>query len=232
MSIGREFYKPNIERDQAFLLAYYGENSPTKGNLEQSALAIGLSESVATKQANRIFKRYDKKRFQEALTAVGVNNILMANRLRKMIEDGSDKDAINAIRLALAAKGEATDQQGASVNIQSSAPVMVIVGANASKINALRTASKQPTRRELELQAEAEELERCKTKLEMLKRGELPQLPSKSHARKHVEEAEILDIHPSDASAVREVADQAGGRDCGEGPGDAALLEPGESTGA
>lgn len=170
----------SIAKDEEFLMAFYGEDSPTKGNKTASALAVGYPQSTAEDQAGRIFRQYDKKRFQQALKACGVTNLLMGYRLRKMIEKGADKDAINAIRLALAAKGESTDQQ-AGTTINNSGPVMVIVGASSKRIEDLRKAVPQLSKE----QEEQIENERCQNKLDLLKAGKLPQLPSKSQARRN-----------------------------------------------
>ena len=179
----KSLIRENLERHEAFLLAFYGDDSPTKGNKVASAKAIGYSDTTAETQAARIFARYDKRKFQDALRICGVSNILMAYRLRRMIENGADKDAINAIRLALAAKGEATDQQ-AGTTINNSGPVMVIVGASSKRIEDLRKAVPQLSKE----QEEEIENERCQQRLEALKRGELPLLPAKSRARPNEEE--------------------------------------------
>jgi len=187
----------SIARDQAFLMAYYGDESPTKGNKTASARAVGFSESTAEDQAGRVFRRYDKRKFQEALKAVGVTNLLMGYRLRKMIEEGADKDAIGAIRLALAARGEATDQQSGTT-INATGQVMVIVGANASRINALRTAKALPTAEELE----AEENARCQARLDELKARNTP--------RGLLAEKQVSDIHEAGSGPSGEVAASEG----------------------
>jgi hypothetical protein len=185
----------DAEQEAKFLTAYYAEDSETRGNRIQSAHVAGYAESTAETQAGRILSKYDKKKFQEALKAVGINNLLMAYRLRKMILDGADKDAINAIRLALAAKGESTDQQqGTTIN--ATGQVMVIVGANASRINALRTAKALPTPEQLE----ADENARCQARLDELK----------ARNRRVIEEKPLPSIDAEGTEASGEAEPQAG----------------------
>lgn len=195
--VRRSQIQRSIEKDGEFLLAFYGEDSPTKGNKQASALAVGYSETTALDQSTRIFRQYDKKRFQEALKACGVNNLLMGWRLRKMIEEGADKDAINAIRLALAAKGEATDQQ-AGTTINNSGPVMVIVGASSKRIEDLRKAVPQLSKE----QEEEIENARCQARLDELKAMNRP--------RRILEEKPLPGVSEADAPGNLETESDAG----------------------
>jgi hypothetical protein len=184
--VTQAIHRPNLgrgrwthdDREEAFLLNFYSDESLTKGNAKQSALEAGYAESTATDKAQRIIKKYNWKQFKQALAACGVNNLMMAMRMRKMIEKGGDKDALGAIRLALANKGEGTDERTGALNINSSGPIMVIVGASQERMKALRGAIPQLTRE----QQEELENQRVQDRLDQLKRGELPQLPSKSKA--------------------------------------------------
>jgi hypothetical protein len=181
----------STEQEQAFLLAYYDEESEIKGDAAKCARKAGFSESVALTQSTRILRKYDKRKFQEALAAVGVNNLLMAYRLKVMIQSGADKDAINAIRLALAAKGESTDQQQAGGQVFN-APVMIIQGMTSKRLEDLRKAVPQ-------LSAEAEERmtdARVVERVEAFKRGELGFMPHLE--KKHAQEEAVHDKHGDD----------------------------------
>jgi len=167
------------EREERFLIAFYAEDSESRGNKELSARNAGFSDNYAEMYGNKILKKYSYRKFQQALEACGINNLMMGMRVRRIIEQGKDNDSLQAIKLALANKGEITDERSGSLTVNSTAPVMVIVGANAERLKALRGAVPQLTKE----QQEEIENQRCQERLEQLKRGELPQLPSKTQMK-------------------------------------------------
>lgn len=148
---------------------YYSKDSETKGNLVQSALKAGYSESTAITKAPRIIKRFGTAGAGESLNAVGVNKPYLAMRIRHVLENGGDKEILSAARLAYALLGEATDS-GGSVTNTFNAPTMVIVGASQERIKALRGAIPQLSKEEQERLEDAATQER----LEAFKRGEIP----------------------------------------------------------
>lgn len=203
-------------KHEALLLAYYAEDSPTRGNGEQSAIKVGYPAITARTVASQILKRYDKRKFQDALKAVGVNNLMMAHRVRRMILNGADKDAIAAIRLALAAKGEVTDESRGGVTVNANAPVMVIVGASQERIRALRNAEPQLPR---EVQEHLSE-QRGDAKLALLREGET--FVKRPHSKAKVDdgEVEILDVESSPVECIDETPTGAGRRASSAGHGD------------
>jgi len=155
-------------RELEFLLAYYGAASTTKGNAERSALAAGYPASVGRHQAGRIIKRFGDASASVSLNAAGVNKPYLAMRIRHVLENGGDKEILAAARLAYALLGESTDERGGGVTVNSTAPVMVVVGASRERIAALRNATPQLSRDELERL----ENERVDAKLARLRGGE------------------------------------------------------------
>lgn len=169
-----------LAEEEKFLLAYYSDDSEIKGNGYRCAIHAGYSESTAEKASDKIIGKYDKKKFREAMKAVGITNVMMAVRLKDMIKTGANKDAINAIRLALASKGESTDQQQVPGQVFN-APVMIIQGMTNSRMKALREAIPQLTAEQQQLEEERESAQRLADykagKLGHIIRGELIETP-------------------------------------------------------
>ena len=180
-------YNPKLERtrglpdnrEMLFLEAYYGADSETRGNQVQSAKKAGYTDSVAVTKATRIIKRFGTGSAAQSLNAAGVNKPYLAMRIRYVLETGKSQEILSGARLAYALLGETTDESKGGVNNTYNAPVMVIVGANSERLRALRGAVPQLSKE----QQEELDNERCQNRLEALKRGELPQLPSRSQGR-------------------------------------------------
>jgi hypothetical protein len=194
----------------AFLDYFYSKDSETKGNAQKSALRAGYSESVALTKATRIIKRFGDASAGASLNAVGVNKPYLASRLKSVLENGDDKEILAAARLAYTLLGETTGDGGAATNVYN-APVMIIQGMTQSRMKALREAIPQLTAEEKQLADEQESADR----LAAFKRGELGFVSKHSKADpeggyNHVQEAEVLDLHPNDAQPPREAEPQAG----------------------
>ena len=203
-------------REMAFLLAYYGATSPTKGNAEQSGLAAGYPATVARTQMARVIKRFGDASMSASLNAVGVNKPYLAMVVRQILETGNNKEKLDATKLACMLMGESTSESGA-MTINSTAPVMVVVGASKERIAALRSAAPQPTREELErLQNE-----RVNEKLERLRAGET--FVKRPHTKAQLEEGDVIEVAvPSEQGCPGELCIEttlgAGGLPLGEGP--------------
>jgi hypothetical protein len=183
------------DREVLFLANFYANDSPTKGKGKDSAVAAGYPETSATHRADIVLKKYGDLSFSVSAKAVGITKPYLAHKLKQIMETGGDKEVLASIRLALANFGEATDQQGGITGNTFNGPTMVIIGASAEKMKALREATPQLTREQLEEQSNQRSAER----LEMLKRGELPPLPKKTQSKFHEPQTKVLDIDASDA---------------------------------
>jgi hypothetical protein len=170
------------DREILFLANFYGADSKTKGKGADSALAAGYQQGSAAHRADIILKRYGDLSFSVSAKAVGITKPYLAMKLKEIMETGGEKEVLAGIRLALANFGEATDQQGGMTGNTFNGPVMVIVGANAERMRALREATPQLTREQIEEESNRRSAER----LEMLKRGELPALPRKTQSGRGV----------------------------------------------
>lgn len=191
---GQKGYGRGIDvRDALFLEAYYGEKSQTKGNGLESALSAGYSESVAHTKWPRILKKFGNGGFKDSLRAVGITKPYLAMKMRHILEHGDDKEQLSAVRMILSNLGETTDQGQGGGNTFN-APVMVIVGASAERMRALKEAAYQPTRKELQ---EAEDA-RVEHKLQLLREGKLPPLGTIADGRVSRKHPEIIDVEAQD----------------------------------
>lgn len=201
-----KFERKLDEREIVFLANYYGNDSPTKGNKEQSALAAGYTQSTSEQKALRIIRKYEDCSFRASAKAVGITKPYLAMKLKQILDTGGDKEIIAALRLSLANFGETTDQTaGASGNVFN-APVMMIVGATPERMKALRGALPQLTREQKEEESDKRGAER----LEQLKRGELPELKRHSKAKVIDVEAEIPNIDSGNACGDQQATPDAG----------------------
>jgi hypothetical protein len=203
---GRRGYngRPDI-REIEFLENYYGAKSPTKGNGMESAKAAGYSDSVAKKQWPRILNKYADTSFKSSARALGITKPRIAFTIRKVLDldpEKFPKEVLAASRLFLALEGESTGEGGSNVTVNSTGPTMVIVGATAERIKALRNSTPQPTREQLEEESNRRSAER----LEAFKRGELPELKRHSQAKRKVidVEASVPDQHGDNDKPHRE----------------------------
>lgn len=190
---GRRGYSGKIDvREALFLEAYYDAGSKTKGSGVESALAAGYSESVAHTKWPRLLKKFGDGGFKDSLRAVGITKPYLAMKLRHILDHGDDKEQLAAVRMVLSNLGETTDQsQGGNTF---NAPVMVIVGASAERMRALKEATYQPTREELEAQENA----RVEHKLQLLREGKLPPLGRIADGRVSQKHPEIIDVEAAD----------------------------------
>ena len=202
-------------RDLLFLEAYYGEESPTKGKQIESAKAAGFAESTAITKSTRLVKRFGQGRAAESLNAAGVNKPYLAMRLKYVLETGKSPEILSAARLAYTLLGESTDEAKGGTTNTYNAPVMIIAGMSDKRLAALRSALTPE-------QLEEQENQRCQQKLELLKQGKLPQLPSKTQMKEfeRVPQKKVLHQHIADDSGDSEAATPAGGPAGGVESGD------------
>lgn len=163
------------EREILFLGHYYGQDSETKGNVIRSAEAAGIPGIRCDHWARKTLAKYDDCSFKASAKAVGITKPYLAWRLRQILDlpiAKHSREITAALRLMLANLGEATDHsQGTGGNVFTG-PVMVIQGATPERLKALKEATPQLTRAQLEQASN----ERSAARLELLKRGELPPL--------------------------------------------------------
>lgn len=164
-------------REIEFLDYYFSDDSETKGNALQSALRAGYSVSTANDQTRRIINRFGAASASVSLNAAGVNKPYLAARIKKVLEKGKDKEIISAARLAFTLLGESTNEVDRGANVFN-APVMIIQGMTNQRMKALRGAIPQLSPEE----AQRIDEEASAARLEQLRHGELPLLPSKSQA--------------------------------------------------
>lgn len=129
------------ERERAFLLGYYGKDSATKLDRRASALAAGYTPDRAVWNANRLLDKYRDRGFRECSETVGISSASLAVMFKEILENSEGRDAISSLRLALANRGEATDNKGALSGMTFEGPMMVIVGATPERLKALRRGS-------------------------------------------------------------------------------------------
>lgn len=180
------------EREIVFLANYYASDSKTRGKGMDSALAAGYSDSTAFQKSGRILKKFGDCSFAVSAKAFGITKPYLAFRLKQILEmpiEKNVKEVIAAMRLSLANFGEATDQSGSSVTVNSTGPTMVIVGASPERMRALREATVQPTEEQLELARQA----RVKKRLEMMDRGELPKIERLADGRNRKRQ-KVIDV--------------------------------------
>lgn len=176
------------EREALFLAFFYGDGSPTKGKLIDSALEAGFSTSTANTKAPRILRKYEDCSFRASAKAVGITKPYLAMKLKQIMDSGGQKEILAGIRLTLANFGETTDQSNAGGNTFN-APVMMIVGASPERIDALRNSTPQLSRERLEQLSNA----RSARKLELLKAGKLPPLKRIADGSPSRRNGEIID---------------------------------------
>ena len=180
---------PMDQREAQFLAGYYGMKSETRGDAITSAVHAGFSPSAA----GRLFEKYADLGFQASLKAVGITKPYLAMRAKQLLDLPAEKygkEVTAVLRIMLAQLGEATDQApGAGGNVFNG-PTMVIVGASAERMKALREAAPQLSREE----KEAAENERVERRLEMLRNGTMPPLKRNADGRASVSQPEVLDM--------------------------------------
>lgn len=127
------------EKERAFLLGYYGKDSPTKLDRQASALAAGYTLERAVWNANRLLDKYRDTGFRECSETVGISTPSLAVMFKEILETSEGRDAIASLRLALANRGEITDHKDAARGMTFEGPTMVIVGATPERLRALRS---------------------------------------------------------------------------------------------
>jgi hypothetical protein len=127
------------EQEGDFLLAFYGKSSPTRLDRRASAITAGYTNRMALWNANRLLKKFADKGFRDCVEAIGVSNPALAVAFKETLEGAEGKDALAALRLALANRGEQTDSSSIQKNLTVNQPVMVIVGATDERMRALRS---------------------------------------------------------------------------------------------
>lgn len=126
------------EQEAEFLVAYYGKKSATRLDRRASAITAGYTARMALWNANRLLKKYAERSFKQCAEAVGINKPQLAVMFREVLETSEGRDAISSIRLMMANLGEQTDSAGSQKSVSVNMPVMVIVGANRGRVEALR----------------------------------------------------------------------------------------------
>jgi hypothetical protein len=129
------------EKERAFLVGYYGKDSPTKLDRRASALAAGYTLERAVWNANRLLDKYRDRGFRECSEAVGISAASLAVMFKEILEASEGRDAISSLRLALANRGEITDHKDSLRGMTFEGPTMVIVGATPERLKALRHGS-------------------------------------------------------------------------------------------
>jgi hypothetical protein len=125
-----EKQKKKLVADQEadFLLAFYGKGSPTRLDRRASAISAGYTPRMAMWNANRLLKKYEEAGFRECAETLGITNANLAVMFREVLETSKGKDAISALRLALANRGEATDNRDAPRGVTVTGPTILYVG--------------------------------------------------------------------------------------------------------
>lgn len=188
-------------REVTFLSLYYGHEQGKKGNLEVCALAAGYPEKSCEARGREILRKYEDFAFRMAARAVGISKPYLALKLKKILDLDENKhsnEILRGIRLCLANMGELVEQvPGTSGNTGDTfnGPVMVIVGASAERMRALKEAIPPMTQAEKE-RMEQEENERVNRRLEMLRNGIMPPLERLANGSLSQKHAEVLDMQP------------------------------------
>jgi hypothetical protein len=127
------------EQEGDFLLAFYGKSSPTRLDRRASAITAGYTNRMALWNANRLLKKFADKGFRDCVEAIGVSTPALAVAFKETLESVEGKDALAALRLALANRGEQTDSSSIQKNLTVNQPVMVIIGATDERLQALKS---------------------------------------------------------------------------------------------
>jgi hypothetical protein len=117
-------------------------------------------------------KRRGPKKKEKALVAeleeIGFTRPYSAERLKWIADEGSPKEALAAVKLYAALKGDIKDDSGAASTVINTGPVMQIMGMSQERMKALRGAIAQLSPEKAEEAREA----RTNERLAALKRGE------------------------------------------------------------
>ena len=135
---GRIAHAARVEREMKFLLAYYEQESPTKGNLAASVVSVGYSKNNANFIGQRIIDRYSGRSFKESVDGMGMTKPYLAAKVREIIEsdDSKPETKLMAIKMLLNNFGEKTDTGSQTVNINTP-KALVVVGTSQKKIDAM-----------------------------------------------------------------------------------------------
>jgi hypothetical protein len=133
------------EQEGEFLLAFYGKSSSTRLDRRASAITAGYTNRMALWNANRLLKKFADKGFRDCVEAIGVSNPALAVAFKETLEAAEGKDALAALRLALANRGEQTDSSSIQRNLTVNQPVMVMNYGplGTSRLRALRSGGAQ-----------------------------------------------------------------------------------------
>lgn len=134
------------DQEADFLLSYYGKSSPTRLDRRASAVSAGYTPRMAMWNANRLLKKFADKGFRECVEAIGITTPALAVAYKETLETSEGKDALASLRLALANRGEQTDNKDAR-GITFEGPAMVIIGSTPERLDALRRGGAPQIRR-------------------------------------------------------------------------------------
>ena len=206
------------EQEKVFFICFYNKDSETRFDVEKSAMKAGFRAEVAAKKGHALIKKYGYAGVQESLSIVGITKPYLASKLFEIIENPKHKDNLQAISLSFRLTGETTNESQGNTTNTYNAPVMVIAGMSDKRLAALRSALTPE-------QLEEQENQRCQQKLELLKQGKLPQLPSKTQMKEfeRVPQKKVLHQHVADDSGDSEATTPAGGPAGGVESGDDSL---------
>jgi hypothetical protein len=129
--------KPVADQEADFLLAFFGKSSATRLDRRASAISAGYTPRMAMWNANRLLKKFADKGFRECVEAIGVTTPALAVAFKETLETAEGKEALASLRLALANRGEQTDNKD-SRGVTFEGPTMVILGATPERLDALR----------------------------------------------------------------------------------------------
>lgn len=203
---GRRGFNSRIDiREALFLANFYGEKSPTKANGKESALAAGYNETTSQTAWPRILKKFGDNGMKDSLRAVGITKPYLAMKIKHILETAKASDMIPALRMALVGLGESTDNSGTNVNVNTTGPVMMIVGATPERMKALKNATPQLSRE----QEEEIENNRVNHKLQLLREGKLPEFNLTEGGRISRKHPEILDVETQEIPNIDEPNDPA-----------------------
>jgi hypothetical protein len=105
----------------------------------------------------------------QELTAQGVNEPWLAEKLIWVAEHGKPKERLEALDRIMALRGDIKDKNSGAATMVNTGPVMVLIGASQERMKALRGAVPQLSAE----RAEEERAARANERLAALKRGEL-----------------------------------------------------------
>lgn len=174
-------YRP-LSRTHSFL-------SKTTGCLLGTSPA--LQQSTPYHQKKRGGRPKKQRHILKELEELGVTRPFVAQKLLEVFQDGDAKEKLTASRMYLALTGDIRDERSGAGTVINTGPTMVIVGASAKRMEALRGAIPQMSME----QAEEERAARTNERLAELRAGKAITLKhSKNEFARENEQVEVSSL--------------------------------------